>query len=308
MKYVIVTGVAGFIGRYTAKHFFENGWQVIGIDTSTPENAPLSILFKYYSLSLPDESLHNILKEYQPAALIHCAGRASVGFSVTDPSADFYSSPVLTFELLNSLRLYAVKCKFILISSAAVYGNPITLPVSETSPANPISPYGFHKFQCEQICMEFARVYGLKTASVRIFSAYGAGLRRQVLWDICRQAIITGQLKLQGTGKESRDFIHAVDIVSALNIVLEKSPMEGETYNLATGRETTIQELGKLILNALNLDISIEFDGAIPAGNPLNWRADISRLQSLGFSPMVTLEKGVANYSEWCRTEINSIS
>lgn len=306
MKYVIITGVAGFIGRCAAKHFFENGWQVIGIDTSTPENAPLSILFKYYSLSLPDESLHNILKEYSISAFIHCAGRASVGFSVTDPAADFYSSPVLTFEILNSLRLYAVKCKFILISSAAVYGNPITLPVSETSPTNPISPYGFHKLQCEQICMEFARVYGLKTASVRIFSAYGTGLHRQVLWDICRQALMKRQLKLQGTGKESRDFIHAVDIVSALYIVLEKAPMKGEAYNLATGRETTIQELGKLILNSLNLDITMEFDGVIPTGNPLNWRADISKLQSLGFTPMLTLEKGVANYSEWCRTEINS--
>ncbi|MCC6545480.1 MAG: NAD-dependent epimerase/dehydratase family protein [Nitrospirae bacterium] len=308
IKIVLITGVAGFIGRYAAKHFFENGWQVIGIDTATPENAPLSALYKYYCLNLPDESLHNILKEYQPTALVHCAGRASVGFSISDPAADFYSSTVLTFELLNSLRLYASQCKFILISSAAVYGNPVSLPVSEKSQANPISPYGFHKLQCEQICLEFARSFGICTASVRIFSAYGAGLRRQVLWDICRQAIIKGQLKLQGTGKESRDFIHAVDIVSALSIVLEKAPMEGEAYNLATGREATIQELGELILKSLNLNITMEFDSVIPAGNPLNWRADISKLQSLGFSPVVTLEKGVANYSEWCRTEINSFS
>lgn len=308
MKSVLITGVAGFIGRYTAERFFKDGWQVIGIDTSVPENAPLSSLSRYYSSKLPDESIQNILKEYQPDALIHCAGRASVGYSVTDPVADFYSSPVLTFELLNSLRLHSADCKFILISSAAVYGNPVSLPVPENSLANPISPYGFHKLQSEQICLEFARIYGMSTASVRIFSAYGAGLRRQVLWDLNRQAILDGKLRLQGTGKESRDFIHASDIANGVSIVIQKASLEGEAYNLATGKETTIGELGKLILKSLILDINMEFDGVIPVGTPLNWRADISKIQSLGFSPTITLEEGVRNYSQWCKSDINGFT
>ena len=132
MKSVLVIGVAGFIGRYIARYFSEQGWSVIGIDNSPPENAPLANLSKYYRLQLPNAELATVLQEKSPELCIHCAGRASVGQSITDPSADFYSGTVLTFEILNSLRLYSPDCRFIFLSSAAVYGNPESLPIRET--------------------------------------------------------------------------------------------------------------------------------------------------------------------------------
>src|SRR5438552_189686 len=82
--------------------------------------------------------------------------------------------------------------------------------------ARRLSPYGYHKRQAELICEEFSRVYALPTAVARIFSAYGPGLRRQVVWDICEKALATGKLELRGTGAESRDFIHAADIARGL--------------------------------------------------------------------------------------------
>jgi UDP-glucose 4-epimerase len=303
-KSILITGVAGFIGRYVARHFSEQGWSVVGIDNSPPENAPVANLSAYHRLQLPDTALNGLLQKHSPQVCIHCAGRASVGLSLTDPSADFYASTALTFEMLNALRLNAPNCRFIFLSSAAVYGNPESLPVSETQSLAPVSPYGFHKLQCEQLCLEFTKVYALPTASLRIFSAYGPGLRRQVLWDICQKIITQNSLTLQGTGKESRDFIHALDIARALSVVATSAPMQGEAYSLGSGREVAIAQLADMVLDALESDCSPQFDGIVPAGTPLNWQADISKLNSLGFSASVPLERGVKTFANWCRAEL----
>ena len=301
---ILITGVAGFIGRYVARYFYQQGWSIIGIDSASPENAGIANLTNYYSLRLPDPKLANILQITQPQLCIHCAGRASVGLSVTDPQADFYSNTIVTFEILNSLRLNSPKCKFIFLSSAAVYGNPQTLPIKENDLISPISPYGFHKWQSEQICLEFAQIYQIPTTSVRIFSAYGAGLRRQVLWDMCYQAINQKTLNLQGTGTESRDFIHVADIAQALEIIAEKAPMTGEVYNLACGEEVAISDLAELILKSLNYQIKPQFNGIVGAGNPLNWQGDITKIQQLGFQPKISLEQGVKSFVNWCRAEL----
>ena len=304
MKTVLITGVAGFIGRYVARYFSRQGWQVIGTDNSQPENAPLADLSKYQRLQLPDLELDSLLQTYKPDVLIHCAGRASVALSVSDPSPDFYSNTVLTFNILDALRLHAPTCKFIFLSSAAVYGNPSKLPVAETHPTAPISPYGFHKLQSEQLCLEFAKIYSQPTASVRIFSAYGAGLRRQVMWDICQKAISQKNLILQGTGNESRDFIHAVDIARAIEIICDRAPMQGEVYNLANGQEVTIAELASRLLKAMESDIMPKFDSITAIGSPLNWQADICKLKSIGFTPTVEFERGVKTFVNWCLAEL----
>ena len=306
-RLALITGVTGFIGRYVARYFSSQGWSVIGIGTSPPENAPLANLKKYFCLKLPNSDLNEILQEHPPSICIHCAGRASVPLSVSEPVSDFYTNSVITFELLNAIRLHSPNCKFVFLSSAAVYGNPQSLPVSETQTVSPISPYGFHKFMCEQICLEFTKVYGLQTASLRIFSAYGPGLRRQVVWDICQQAITQGSLLLQGTGQEGRDFIHALDIAKALSVVVKSAPMTGEVYNLGTGREVKISELATMVLNSLEVDFLPQFDGIVPNGNPLNWQADISRLKSIGFNPSVELARGIKTFVNWCRAELLGI-
>ncbi|MEH2434722.1 MAG: NAD-dependent epimerase/dehydratase family protein [Nostoc sp.] len=303
-KSILITGVSGFIGRYVARYFSEQGWSVIGIDNSPPENAPIANLSAYYCLQLPDITLNNLLKEHLPQVCIHCAGRASVGLSMNNPIADFYTNTVLTFEILNALRLNTPECRFIFLSSAAVYGNPELLPVSETQSLAPLSPYGFHKQQCEQLCLEFTKVYDLPTASLRIFSAYGPGLRRQVLWDICQKAITQNFVTLHGTGQESRDFIHALDIAKASMVVANFAPMQGEVYNLASGREVSIYELSEIVLNALEYEGIPQFDGVVPIGTPLNWRAEISKLAALGFSASVPLERGIKTFANWCRAEL----
>ncbi len=304
MPVLMVIGAAGFLGRYVTRHFHDLGWKVWGLDVASPENAPQGLLAAYRQVHLPDPGMQDTLAQARPELCVHCAGRASVGLSVSEPASDYYDGPLLTFELLNSLRLAAPQCAFIQMSSAAVYGNPRSLPVGEDQPAAPLSPYGYHKWQSELLCQEFAHIYGLRTASLRIFSAYGPGLRRQVMWDICQKALAANELVLQGTGRESRDFVHAHDIAWAVEVVFKSAALSGEFYNLAYGREVFIEDLARLILDALGIDRPLHFSGSLPPGTPTNWCADITRLQALGFQPEVRLEQGAASFARWCRAEL----
>jgi UDP-glucose 4-epimerase len=300
---VLITGAAGFLGRYVARHFAGQKYKVVGIDCVPPENASVPAQGVYRQLQLPSPRFAELLREYRPTICVHCAGRASVGLSVEDPASDFQAGPPLTFELLNALRALP-SCKFVFLSSAAVYGNPRTLPISEDQIPAPLSPYGYHKLQSELLCEEFAKVYNLRTASMRIFSAYGSGLRRQVVWDICRKALSDDGVILHGTGSESRDFIHAIDIARAVAVIAASASMHGETYNVATGREVLIRDLARLILDSMGNPRPLTFDGAVPAGTPLNWQADISRLGALGFAPSVSLEQGLRTFTVWCSAEL----
>jgi UDP-glucose 4-epimerase len=304
MNKIFISGVAGFVGRHCARHFKSKGCEVYGTDSSPEEHAPLSDLSRYYRSKLPSHSLDSALNEIQPDLFVHCAGRASVPLSVSDPRTDFYSGPVLTWEVLDALRRVSPVTRFIFLSSAAVYGTPAFLPVAETAPIAPISPYGAHKHQSELICREFWEIFGLQTASLRIFSAYGSGLQKQVMWDLCHQAITRGEISAQGAGSESRDFVHVRDICNAIDAVACAAPLKGEVYNLGSGKETTIAELTRFIVDALALHCDVSFNGVVPAGTPLNWRADISRLQALGFRPAVSIEEGVRHYAAWCKAAL----
>jgi UDP-glucose 4-epimerase len=304
MKTVLITGVTGFIGRYVARLYSDLGWCVVGTGTSYAENSPLSSLQQYRTLILPSPELSALVQQVQPQICVHCAGRASVPLSVSQPSEDFNASVAATFSLLEALRMYSPECHLIYLSSAAVYGNPESLPIREEQTSMPISPYGFHKSICESLCKEFHQIYNLKTTIARIFSAYGPGLRRQVVWDICYNALTQPVLNLQGTGQESRDFIHVRDIASAIYLLSENSDSYGKTFNLASGEETTIHTLANLIIKYLSKEVEIQFNGNIPKGTPVNWKADTKKIEKFGFSAEVTLEQGINIYAKWCQAEV----
>lgn len=306
MKYrILVTGVAGFIGRHAARYLCNQGHEIVGIDIVSAENTSLNDITKYHQLDLTDRhGVSLMISSTRPDVCIHAAGRASVPFSMTHPDIDFDSGPLATFNLLNAIRTHAPECRFIFLSSAAVYGNPVSLPVVESMACQPLSAYGYHKLVSENICSEFSNVYKIRTAVLRIFSAYGPGLRRQVVWDIANKMLQGGQILLHGTGLESRDFINVSDILQAIGLLIEQSDFRSDLYNLASGEETRIRDLAELVQNHLDITEEIIFDGENPEGNPLNWRADITRLKALGFIPAVSLELGVQTFLAWVKNDL----
>jgi len=303
-KKALVIGAPGFIGRFICKEFARAGYAVVGVGLESPENASLERLEHYYSLVLPTDGkeLAKIVEEHKPVVCIHSAGSASVPLSMKDPREDFRAGVDVTFELLDSLRTHSPLTRFVFLSSAAVYGNPTQRPISETSLLHPISPYGYHKRISEELCQEFTQVFSVPTTIVRIFSAYGPGLRRQVVWDLAGKMLRGERVVLQGTGNESRDFIHVKDISRAVLCLSEKAKFQAETYNLASGQETRISELAELLLELIKPVSPLEYDGIVPDGVPQNWCADISRLEKLGFSPSIELKDGLRQFVSWFRS------
>lgn len=293
----LVTGACGFLGSRIAEQLAGNGYRVVGIDRGVG-HAPQGI--HCLAMSLPDSALSELLETERPSLIVHTAGPASVAASVTDPLADFEGSVRVHAHLLDAARQTVPEARIVTLSSAAVYGNPSALPVAEDAPLAPISPYGHHKAMCEALLREYSSVFGMKTCALRIFSAYGAGLRRQLLWDVCEKAT-AGSVRLFGTGDETRDFIHADDVARAVLTLAEGAAFEGEAYNAAAGEETTVREVVAQLVDALAPGTEIEFSGEQRAGDPLRWRADIARIRGLGFEPSRSLADGLAEYAAWYR-------
>ncbi len=297
----MLIGASGFLGRYIAREFSHSGWNVVGVDAPRKIINAEACLSSYACLKIPSQEFRSFLLDINPNIMINCAGRASVHHSINNPSLDYYGNTVLVFELLDSLRLYSPSCKFIMLSSAAVYGSTAALPITEDSPTRPISPYGFHKRQAEILCREFSEIYSLQTAIGRIFSAYGPGLRRQVIWDIYEKIVAGSAVQLRGTGAETRDFIHARDTARAISIMANHADFNAGIYNIARGEEVSISELAHTIRECLGTNNPILFNEKEDLGNPSNWKADISKLEALGFTPSISLKQGLSEFIEWCQ-------
>jgi UDP-glucose 4-epimerase len=279
----LVAGSHGFLGRWISAALETAGWTVTRAGRPDQE--------------IPSPEFDRLLADARPKLVVHCAGPASVPASVEDPDSDRAASVGVTTQLVERLSALPSRPRLVFISSAAVYGEPRDLPVGEDAPFAPISPYGRHRVECEAA----VRSGGLPAVTMRIFSAYGEGLRRQVLWDIAQRALAGGPVELLGTGEESRDFVHASDVGRAVVVAATGASFAGEAYNLASGIETRIADLAEMLVQALAVDERPVFTGVGRSGDPMRWQADIGALRALGFEPQVPLAEGVERYAAWVR-------
>jgi UDP-glucose 4-epimerase len=298
---ILILGVNGFIGQGLLRFFRDSNFETIGISkkgNAYPQEFVPNIAYQF---KLPSNELANVIRKHKPDFILNATGKSNVSFSFTNPEEDFLENTNVTIQILNLIREFSKKSKFIYLSSASVYGNPKSLPITEDSEIKPISAYGYHKFIGELICEEYSQLFGVSTASMRIFSAYGKGLRKQVIYDFCQKLFIQSSVSMFGTGDESRDFIHIDDVARAIGIVMDKGQMQGERYNLGSGEEITVRDLSNKIRNFSNIDKKIIFTNEIHEGSPRNWRADITKLKSLGFSTSISIDAGLDEYVKWYR-------
>jgi UDP-glucose 4-epimerase len=294
---LLVIGSKGFIGVHATEYFKKQNFNVLGCDVVTDYTDK-----GYFQIDATNSDYHTLFERYQFDACINCSGAASVPLSLEFPLEDFNLNTLNVFKILDAIRSYQPTCKFINLSSAAVYGNPAQLPINENSVLQPLSPYGIHKFQAEQIVKEFNDFYQIPTCSLRIFSAYGNGLKKQLFWDMYQKFLNSDSIQLYGTGKESRDFIHVDDIVRAFHLILDKSKFAGGAINIANGEEYTIEYVSELFRRNFEGKKSIGFNNQVKQGDPLNWKADITLLKSLGYKQTISLEAGIQEYIHWVNT------
>jgi len=215
-----------------------------------------------------------------------------VARSFEDPQADWEANVAGTARLIEAWRHISPQGAFVFLSSAAVYGNPRRLPIREGDPAGPISPYGSHKLAAEHILGSYRDRFGIPVRIARIFSTYGPGLQRQVVYEIVARVRQETNLFLQGTGHETRDFIHIEDLTRAL-LRIAQAPQCPPIVNVASGQATSIRNLASTAALLSPRRISVRFSGKVRPGDPRFWKADISRLRRLGFRPKISLPEGL---------------
>lgn len=292
---ILIIGSNGFIGKHCIKYFSKKHYDVWGADIFLTEDE------KFILLNRVDTDFAKLFEKHKFDICVNASGSANVGFSFNSPNIDFELNVYNVQKLLIAIKEYNSKCKLVNFSSAAVYGNASTLPINENSTKKPLSPYGVHKLQSEELLKYYHAFFGLKTCSLRVFSAYGEGLKKQLFWDLYKKYKKKLPITLYGTGNESRDFIYIDDLLRGLELVIINANFKGESINLSSGIETTIGEVVKIFYNILNKNVVFNFNGEVRIGDPLNWRADITKISSFGFTPKVEIKEGLKEYINWVK-------
>jgi len=292
---ILIVGSKGFIGSHCVEYFQSKGFEVFQADVN------ISIDKNYYKIEFENSDFSAPFKEHQFDVCINASGSAHVGFSFENPSKDFELNVVNIQKILIAIRDYNSNCKFINFSSAAVYGNPQVLPIIEESVCKPLSPYGFHKLQSELLLTEYHNFFGLNTCSLRVFSAYGPRLRKQLFWDLYQKSLKSDVVSLYGTGNETRDFIYIDDLMQIIDLVIQNAKFHGTIYNVANNIESTISSAVQIFINEFCPKKNVIFNGVIKVGDPNNWVADISKLESMGYKQKVSIEGGLKQYAAWLK-------
>ncbi len=298
MPVLWVTGAKGFLGRYVARHAAARGWTVHGIGHGAwleDDHRQFGVT-RWLNSSVTAAGLEALASDAgMPDAIVHLAGGASVGASLKAPREDFDRTVNSTAELVEWMRTRAPQAKLVAGSSAAVYGDRWSGPIPVDAPYAPCSPYGTHKAAMELLVRSYARCSGGRVAIVRLFSVYGPGLHKQLLWDLMtRLAQAPGKLTLSGDGSETRDFVYAADAASLVCAAIDVASDECPAFNGGRGAGVAVRELVKRLVTAWRAECAIEFDGVRRAGDPQMLVADMAASGAITPESWTALDTGLA--------------
>jgi len=302
---ICVTGGAGFIGSALVKSFLEKNYQVIIFDNfsnSSEENVS-TLLNKGASLIKGDiRNFEDIEKALNDSDLvIHLAAQISVEESIKKPELTHSINVGGTENLLKACVANKVN-NIIVASSAAVYGQPKELPLTESSPISPISPYGQSKVEMEKLLQNFSQEYNLNGISLRFFNIYGKDQTDEyagVITKFMKNISENKPLIIFGDGSNTRDFISIFDVVDSIFSAIEKiEGKKGNYYNVATGNFISIKELAELMLSISDKNLDIKYETP-KKGDILHSQTSINLLQKeLGFYPKIKLRDGLKKLLE----------
>lgn len=300
---VLVTGGAGFIGSHTVDRLIGQGAEVVVVDNlSTGKEENLNPAAQFVKLDITSENLAEVFAGFNPAYVIHLAAQVSVANSINNPVLDSMTNIVGSVNILENCRRFGVE-KIVYSSSAAVYGNPDEIMVSETTAAVPQSFYGVSKLTPESYFRVFNNLYGLKYTVLRYANIYGP--RQDALGEggvisIFATRILAGQAPtIFGDGEQTRDFVYVGDVAAA-NI---KALTGGDlmTLNVGTGTGTSVNRLFTMMAEIAGSDVRPQYAAARP-GDIRHSRMDNRKIaKSLDWRPQVPLTEGLANTLEFYR-------
>ena len=259
---ITVTGGAGFIGSHLVDRLIEDGHTVQVIDNLYTGNKEfVHSKAQFVELDIRDPKLYSVLEEFRPDYIFHEAAQTEVSTSMSDPMLDCDINLMGLINLLNAAVKLDVK-KFLMPSSAAVYGNLDTLPLNEEMIGNPSSFYGLTKLTTEHYLRIYHESFGLPYICYRYSNVFGPrqgnGGEGGVI-SIFAKAIVQGSpIIVYGDGKQTRDFIYVDDVVEA-NILGMQHQVTG-IYNVSTGISSSVNLLVDEFRNISGKDIEVVYD------------------------------------------------
>jgi UDP-glucose 4-epimerase len=312
-KRILVAGGAGFIGSHVNKILNLSGYETLVLDNLSKGNAKTVTYGTFIQGDIGDAPLlDSIFEKYPFDAVMHFAAYIDVGESVLCPTKYYENNFSKTLVLLNTLLKHGVKT-FIFSSSAAVYGNPQEVPLSESHPTSPINPYGHTKLMIETVLQDLNRSHQMKFAALRYFNAAGGDPEGEIknynhkesnLIPIVLRSLKNGKpVTIHGTdyptrdGTCVRDYIHVNDLATAHILAMESLFLgnNAATYNLGNGQGFSIKEVFYAIENVTGLKIS-SIEGPRRAGDPPILVANAAKaLGELGWKPKESLETMIAH-------------
>jgi len=302
----LVTGVAGFIGSHLAQRLLADGHQVCGIDAFI-EHYPRQVKernlaglrswknFTFVEGNLLDIYLYPLLEGVE--WIFHQAAQAGVRTSWGHEFGRYVECNVLATQRLLEVALRATSLRrFVFASSSSVYGDAITLPVSETtSIPQPLSPYGVTKLAAEHLCALYQRNFGLPTVSLRYFTVYGPGQRPDMAFHRFCKAILEHQpIRVFGDGYQTRDFTYVSDVVEANIRAASVDTAVGQVFNIAGGSRATMHNIIAALREMSGQPVRVEFIEK-QHGDVRDTFADTTQARCiLGYEPLVPLREGLA--------------
>jgi len=290
---ILVTGGAGFIGSHVVATLAADNEVRVLDDLSSGHREYVHADATLQVGDVRDESAVRAAMEGVDI-VFHQAALVSVDRSIEAPEESHAINVDGALTVLEAAR--AEDARVVVASSAAVYGDPESVPITETHRTKPLSPYGLTKLTVDEYARLYHDLYGLETIALRYFNVYGprqSGEYAGVISVFRDQAATGGPLTVHGDGTQTRDFVHVADVVRA-NCLAAATDATGQAYNVGTGTSISIREVAELVREMTDGSVPIQHTEA-RQGDIDRSCADISRARdALGYEPAWDLRDGLA--------------
>jgi len=310
-KRVLITGGAGFIGSHLADRVLELGHEVVILDnesTGLRQNVPTEAIYIQGDVRNSDDLERAFARGLD--TVFHIAGQASTIRSFDEPFVDLDVNTVGTINVIQKCLAHRVP-RLLYASSMTVYGHPVTLPIDEETPCQPISYYGISKYAAEQYTQATALRndldFSFHVTAFRMFNVYGERQRldnpyQGVMGILIGNVIRNEPITIHSDGEQSRDFIYIGDVVDAWTRAWRSPEAYEQVFNLGTGTRCSINQLADSILTAFGHsreDWSIRYAPLRP-GDQRHMVADTTKIRRLlKWQPTTPFEKGIAQTVHW---------
>jgi nucleoside-diphosphate-sugar epimerase len=291
-KTYLITGGAGFIGTNLAERLIRDGHRVIIVDNLSGGKAErLPEMVAFYKLDIcKTEPLTALMQGVD--VVVHLAALPRVQFSIEHPFEAQHANVDGTLSVLEAMRIAKVK-RIVYAASSSAYGDQEIMPLKETLPPQPKSPYGLHKYYGEVMMKLWHEIHGIETISLRFFNVYGPhldpnGAYALVIGKFLKQRVDGISMTITGDGEQTRDFTHVYDTVDAIvRASVSERVGHGEVFNVGAGRNVSMNEIARLIGGPV--------EHIAPRLEPKHTLADSSYIQlTLGWQPTIAIEEGIA--------------